>query len=317
MSRPRFLRACALLLVFVMVSATAVVAGGRAAGTRPPAGGGRGGAGHGSASAPSRGGAPGHAQGHATYGHYGGHYGGYYPYYPYYGDWYWGPYWSFGLGWGWPYYGYYPYYGGYGSPYYYGAPYGEPVSAGPATVQTDVSPKKADVVLDGEPVGQARDFNGTWDYLPVKPGRHVLEFSAPGYMTMRVQFNARSGGFYPIGYALTKGEGIDPRSDTEPVAGEAAEPAAPSPPGAAPQAEPSVAKGFLRVKISPPDAVVYLDGTFLGRGDELARLHGALPVAAGEHRVEAVRPGFKNGSARVDVRVDTTAEIQLDLTRSE
>ena len=47
--------------------------------------------------------------------------------------------------------------------------------------------------------------------------------------------------------------------------------------------------------------MVYLDGDFLGRGDELARLHGALAVAAGYHRLEVVRPGYAPRTLELEV----------------
>src|SRR5262245_64184038 len=164
-------------------------------------------------SAPSRGVAvrpgspPVHVNGHATYGYHGnvvvhGHpyHGGHF-----YGGWYW-PYFSYY----WPYY-YRPYYYGYG---YYGYPYGPPPASPypptydygyddsgggsaqsapaygpPAQVETDVSPGKAIVRVDGEDVGQAKDYDGRWDQLSVDAGPHTLEFEAEGYKTLRLDIN--------------------------------------------------------------------------------------------------------------------------------
>src|SRR5262249_27752897 len=142
----------------------------RAGGHAVPHGGG-GGMGHGVAPSthaaprgmpPPRGQVPAHgtANGIARYG-YGGYYG--YPHYPYYGYPYYGywPYWGFGFygSWGYPYYGYDPY-GGDGG---YGPDDSHP--QGPATIETKIDPGSAEVFLDGESVGYAKDYNGHWDEL--------------------------------------------------------------------------------------------------------------------------------------------------------
>ena len=75
---------------------------------------------------------------------------------------YWGPYWGHWGWWGW---------------WYPPAPRGAwvvrtlPRNA-PATIETKIKPKKAEVWVDGRVVGQARDFNGRWDRLWVAPGEH-------------------------------------------------------------------------------------------------------------------------------------------------
>lgn len=252
----------------------------------------------------TRGSAPTRVSGKATYGYYGAGYA--YPSYPYSSNYWWY--------WGWPYYGYWAYWGW---PYAYGgyaAPTGQQLRNAPALIETDVRPKKADVLLDDLPVGQARDYNGSWDILTVKPGMHMLEFRHPGYMTLRLYLDALSGNRYRITEALQKGEGIDPRSSEQPPEQpvERAEPATrPTVPGEPLRERASLPQGLLRVHASPPDAAVYLDGEFLARADELARLHGALPVAVGRHVVEVVRPGFE--AQRVELQVDGKEPVKVSV----
>jgi len=82
------------------------------------------------------------------------------------------PWWGLGWygWWDWPGYGYAaygPWYGPGYAPYtgnYVDSPDAQPLR-GPATVETGVSPAKAEVVLDGESVGFARDYNGRWDEM--------------------------------------------------------------------------------------------------------------------------------------------------------
>lgn len=267
------------------------------------------------------------AHGRATYGYnYGYNYGyGYYPGwgwgggypggygYPYWGwnvGWY-GPWWSFGVGWGWPYGDYY-----YPGPVYY-APAVTPIG-GPARVETDVAPRNAVVTLDGEEVGYARDYDGKWDVLPVQSGRRVVTFSAKGYLTLRTVLDAQPGRQYQIAYALQPGEGLDPRSAPE---------TAPEAPvaSAAGTAQAETAKegslgglrtGRMKVRITPSDAAVYLDGEFLARGDELQGLHGAIPVAAGTHRVEVVRPGFQSQARDIVIPDGGSTEVSIELDRA-
>ena len=49
--------------------------------------------------------------------------------------------------------------------------------------------------------------------------------------------------------------------------------------------------GVLMLHVEPNDASVYLDGRFIGTGEELSRLRSGLIVDVGSHRLEVVRPG--------------------------
>jgi hypothetical protein len=259
----------------------------------------------------TRGSSPTRVSGRATYGYYtgGSSYPGYW--YPYYG--YSSSYWY----WGWPYYGYWGYWGW---PYrygYYSPPAGQQLRNAPALIETDLRPKKAEVLLDDAPVGQARDYNGSWDSLAVKPGEHMLEFRYPGYMSLRVHLDARPGGRYRITERLVEGEGIDPRSIELPPEPEAEPGGAVSTsvaPAEPPREQGSLTLGLLRVRASPPDAAVYLDGEFLARADELARMHGALPVAEGRHVIEVVRPGYEARRVEVEVGGEEPVKVTLELT---
>lgn len=257
------------------------------------------------------------ANGVARYGYgygygYGTGYGYGYPYYPYWGagygfwgaGWYGG--WGWGFGWGWPGYGYAaydPWYGPY--PDTYIATVEAPAPTGPAIVETGVTPSKAGVVLDGETVGFASDYNGRWDELTVAPGPHTISFQDKGYRTLVVTFEARPGAKYVFDDALVPGSGEDHRSLAAPT-GEAA--------SNAPESKPTpMAVGRLRVRAEPADAAVYLDGEYLGLGAELSRIHGALAVATGTHRLEAVRPGYVSASRVIEVGGKDVLIVELTL----
>ena len=260
------------------------------------------------------------ASGTATYGYYGQHVGYYGWYYPRIYSWYWGyPYYS----WGWD-----PWYvrPGYA---YVPAPAPEYRNTDqPAAVETDVSPKRAEVFVDGEYRGEARDFNGKWDRLLLAPGHRTVEFRDEGYQTLSLTLDIQPGAYYRIDERLARGEGLDARSIQAPSATEAPDTTARHDAEPAFRAEieasdadgarsPALRRGLLRIEAGPADAMVYLDGEFLASAGELARLHGALPVAVGSHVIEVVRPGFAPERREVDVQGDGTVVVRMALTRGE
>jgi len=181
----------------------------------------------------------------------------------------------------------------------------EPPPSGPAIVETRVSPSKAEVILDGESVGFASDYNGQWDRLSLKPGRHTIAFREKGYRELVIELDARPGATYTFNDNLAAGEGEDRRTLSTAVTPAPAE--APVPMAAPP------AMGRLRVHVAPPDAAVYLDGEYLGLGAELARIHGALAVATGSHRLEVARPGFVSTKRNIDVGETELATVELTM----
>ena len=260
------------------------------------------------------GGYPAHGTAHgvARYG-YGYGYGYGYPYWGagwgwygagWYGDWWWGwPYYGYGYGYGhgayWPYYGYGPY------PDTYVGAVESPPPSGPAIIETGVTPSKAEVVLDGDTVGFASDYNGRWDELSVAPGPHTIAFQEKGYRTLLITFEARPGATYVFNDVLVIGDGEDHRA--LPAEATAAPPQTQSPPSS------PITVGRLRVHVEPPDAAVYLDGEYLGLGAELSRIHSALAVATGPHRLEAVRPGYVSASRAIEVGKTDIVTVELAL----
>ena len=236
--------------------------------------------------------AHGTAAGHARYGYYRGGWGGY----GYWGGGY--PYWGWGVGWyggwGWPGYGYYGY-----APWYpsYVAVDAESDEqrppSGPATVVTAVTPSKAEVELDGESVGFASDYNGKWDKLTLAPGHHEIVFKHKGRRSLTIAFEARPGATYAFDDTLPEGDGADRRVLTQ-----AAAPPHDAVRESAPQA---AATGRLRLHVDPADAAIYLDGSYLGLGAEIAGIHGALAVGTGSHRLEVVRPGYTSTVRTIEV----------------
>ena len=322
MTSPRSLVLASIGVLLLAAAVPAAEAGGRRSASPRGAGGAsvsRSAPAHSGASARPHAAPPAAARGRATYGY--GRHGGYAPYPP--GGWYgWSDaYWGWG-GWWYP-----SYYGPYwGWPYWNatvvvpgGIVPGIPGNA-PGTITTSVTPKNASLLVDGEDLGRAKDYNGTWDSLRLAPGVHVFEFSRDGYQTFRAVVDVQPGRSYRIERDLHKGGGVDPESDPLP----APESAPASVRGGSPSdratevVQDALVVGFLDLTVRPADAVVYLDGEFFARGEELDRLHGAIPVAAGPHRLEVVRPGHVPRTMLVEVvagGAPTTLEIALESER--
>jgi hypothetical protein len=199
-----------------------------------------------------------------------------------------------------------------------------------AVVDTDVSPEHARVLLDGQLIGTADDFDGNPDYLYLKPGRYTLEFVLPGYESQRIEVDAQPGRYFPISLELARKGGEKPapwydRPEGLPVARvfgkdvrKAPEPARPDTtlrPELRARPEPAERRGkaALRFAVEPAQAAVYLDGEFLGTAEELSQLVRPLSVEPGEHLVEVMAPGQPTERRTVKVEEGQVFEVQVKL----
>jgi len=104
------------------------------------------------------------------------------------------------------YYGGYPYpyyYGGYPYPYYYGAPY----SAYDDTVgdiRTQVTPKDAEIYVDGYYAGTADDFDGIFQRLHTEAGGHSITIQLDGYRTVTQNVYVSPGSTTDVKLSLEK-----------------------------------------------------------------------------------------------------------------
>ncbi len=213
-----------------------------------------------------------------------------------------------------------------------------------AVVDTDVSPEAALVVLDGRVIGTADDFDGYPGYLYLEPGHYTLEFQLGGYRSQVLQLDAAAGRTYPLDLDLERvpGEAVQPwwdRPDGLPV-GRVFAPARPTSPeapapgsperGPDPSLRPELSRpggpthregapvpsgAALQLEVTPAGASVYLDGTFVGTGSELASLQRGLSVAPGRHRLEAMAPGYRNRVVDVDVAAGGERQVIVELER--
>ncbi len=231
---------------------------------------------------------------------------------------------SFGYGPGWWGYGGYGYggygYGGYGSwgypwPAYAPAVYSTYPSYPPDVgwADTDISPGKASVYLDGEYVGIADNFDGFPSYLSVKPGRHTIEFRHAGYRTMTRSVRVPEGVVLRFNADLERGPSEPHDSVTIQPDAYPEQEQEESPGDDDSVAAPVDAPGYIKVRVTPPDASVYLDGEFFASGATMARLHGDIRLEPGSHTIEASRPGYRTARRTITLSPDERMTVVLEM----
>ncbi len=177
-----------------------------------------------------------------------------------------------------------------------------------AMVDCDVDPEEALVILDGEVLGEADDYDGFPAYLYIRPGRHELQFKADGLQTLVLSGAFLSGAFIRVDRELgaggepmmvALGEPVEVSGEEQPLYQPPVLPpddgpaGPPAPQGAALPEDQAGRDGFLKLQVSPADAAVYIDDRFFGSGDEISRLHGFIRLPPGEHSIQVIRPGYQ------------------------
>ncbi len=249
---------------------------------------------------------------------YGYGYGYPYGWYPWYGYGAWA--WNFGWGFGWGYpYSFYPY-------PYYGAPYGGYWGHGPS-LKLEVTPKTAEVYVDGYRAGVVDDFDGTFQHLELPPGEHEITLYQDGYRTVQQTLSLSGNSDQKVKYKMEKlapGESSGPRPT--PPAEPAQEPQpqvqqqaqlrrAPPQHGALDPAQSPESFGVVSIKTQPVDAEVLIDGEAWQHSTGTARLE--IQLAPGRHRVEIRKAGFATYAEDVLIRAGATTTLNVSLLRGE
>ena len=216
----------------------------------------------------------------------------------------------------------YGYQFGYPYPYPY-PPYRRYAYDQTSSIRLEVTPREAEVYVDGSFAGVVDDFDGFFQRLRVWPGEHEIALYLDGYRTVRQQLYLGPRADQKIRHTmvpLQPGEAQEPRPipaepDEEALAGPPSmgpsgpgpgpggpgrggpPPDRPLPPGAGPAT--AAQYGSLSIRVQPADASVLIDGEpwFAPGGQD--RLVVQLPV--GRHRVEIRKDGYETYAAEVDV----------------
>lgn len=227
------------------------------------------------------------------------------------------------------YYGY-PFFYGYGwYPYQFFPPYGAYPTRYDHTsaVRLQVTPRQAEVYVDGYLAGTVDDFDGWLQRLHVQPGGHEIVLRLDGHRSVRHRVMLRPGTTHTIKETLVPlaaGETNEP----PPVPVDPPEPRERmAPPERGPErgrrggdprvGEPRVenreeaAFGALAIRVQPRDAQVFIDGEPWRGAENVERL--VVQLSEGTHRVEVRKEGRQTFSTEVRIRRDETTTLNVSL----
>jgi len=225
-----------------------------------------------------------------------------------------------------PFFGPYPWWPAYAYPYPY-----YPVYDASADLRLLVTPKEANVYVDGFFAGNVDDFDGFFQRLHVPPGAHEIVLYLQGYRTVHQKVYVSPASTYKLTYAMEKlgdGEVSEPPPAAPPVPeppeGTASGPRTSPPDGrppvavtrpAAPATAPAAdAYGSLVVRVQPGDATITIDGEpWQSSSNQDERL--VVQVSDGPHHVVIQKTGYRSYSADVVVRRGETTPLNVSLSR--
>jgi PEGA domain len=214
-----------------------------------------------------------------------------------------------------------------------------------SALRLEVTPKEAQVYVDGYYAGIVDDYDGTFQRMHLPPGAHEIVLYLDGYRTVHQKVYLTPDDTYKLRYKMEKnlaGETSEPppaapTPTTVPPPGPGAPPAPaqpgtrrggyppyppqsnppspPAPPQRYPEQQPPSAMsavGTLVLRVQPAGAEILVDGeAWQGpEGDE--RL--VLQLSEGSHRVEIHRDGYRVYSRDIQVRRGETVPLNVALS---
>jgi hypothetical protein len=212
----------------------------------------------------------------------------------------------------------------YPSPYYYGGYY----YRDSASLRLQVTPRQAEVFVDGYYAGVVDDFDGSFQRLNLEPGEHEIQLFLPGYRPIIQRIYLQPHGTFRVRQTmepLGPGEAQPPRPAGPPPSqgvaprpraqGQGQGPAGPARGSRAvePSGVPAGDYGTLAIRVQPGDADIVIDGErWQGTsGDE--RL--VVQLAPGAHRIEVRKDGYREFTTDVNIRPGETAPLNVSLAR--
>jgi hypothetical protein len=212
-----------------------------------------------------------------------------------------------------------------------------------SAVRVEVSPKDAEVYIDGYYAGIVDDFDGVFQRLRVTPGQHEIVVRRDGFHSLRENLyltpdstNHIKGRLEPLAAgapnepppapltppdAVQRGGSGYPAEVPPMARGPRRTPARRMPPPEAPPQEPPAAAGeasafgALVIQVQPSDADVLIDGERWRGPQGEERLVVQLPE--GPHRIEIRKDGFQPYSGSIDIRRGETSPLNVSLPRRD
>jgi PEGA domain-containing protein len=196
---------------------------------------------------------------------------------------------------------------------------------GSADLRIQVTPKQAEVYVDGYLVGTVDDFDGMLQRLHTPLGEHEITIYAPGYRSITQRMLFRPFESYTIKdtmQPLATGDAGDPRptpSARQPEQGVGLR-------GNPPMGRPGTRApdrpddrggdrfGAVAVRVQPADAEVLIDGE---RWETPGGERVLVQLSEGTHRVEVRKAGYRTYTSTVRVRSGETVTLNVSLSSGE
>jgi hypothetical protein len=223
------------------------------------------------------------------------------------------------------YYGAWPQFGHPWGPWGPGA-YGYPMrDVLTSSIRLEVTPRDAEVFVDGYSAGHVDDFDGIFQRLRVRPGSHEITLYKPGFRTVRqnLYLGPRADqkirlDMEPLPAGDTAELPPPPRTDQnerrplpfdEPFTEGAPHevPSAPTPAATAPADR----FGTLSVRVQPADAELVVDGERWAAPTDQDRI--TIRLTEGRHRLEIRKNGFSTYREEILIRRDRALSLNVSL----
>jgi len=208
-------------------------------------------------------------------------------------------------------------------------PYRYPNIHPDASIRLDVTPRDAEVYVDGYYAGIVDDFDGMLQRLRVEPGQHEITIYRDGYRGVHQRVYLTRNRTFKIKQKMEKlstGEVGEPRPIPAPLpAGAQPPPPLPrdgrgTPPNLPPANAPPVggappaaqaATGRLTIQVQPADASVLIDGQPwpASPGQDTV----VLDLSEGRHVIQVRKAGYVGYLTEVEVRRGETTTVNVNL----
>lgn len=172
-------------------------------------------------------------------------------------------------------------------------------AANVGSIHLNVQPIDANVYVDGEYMGIAKDFSCTPHCLTLIQGTHSVSLRKEGYKTAYFTTNVLPRHRIEIDVALALLADKKIESESESTY----------------QLELNKT-GFLVLQVAPEDTSVYIDGNFYGIASQFVESQGSLVLRSGKHRVELAKPGYLTYTKNVKISDGKVEKIIVTLKRS-
>ena len=180
-----------------------------------------------------------------------------------------------------------------------------------SSVRLQVSPKEADVFVDGYYAGKVDEFDGTFQRLRVEPGEHEIQLFLPGHRLYAEKLYLQPGNTFKVRHTMERlaageAEPARPLGNARPLASQGGR----RQPGPPPAGAPRDRSGAVALRVLPADAVVMIDGQRWDGGQE-ERL--TVQLDAGPHTIEVRKSGYRGYVTDVTVEPGRTLPLNISL----